>query len=111
MPKAVKVAVLSLLVLAGTNLAACSKKDSAPPVATPGLSASKDRVALGGPIDFTFQFDVVAPIKDDYRVLVHVETPDGAPLWIANHDPAVPPSQGRPGKKIQSPRQRFVPVV
>jgi hypothetical protein len=111
MPKAVKLALLSLLVLAGTTVAGCSKKDSAPPVATPGFSASKDRIALGGPIDFTFQFDVIAPIKDDYRVLVHVVNPDGDTLWIDDHDPAVPTSQWKPGQKIQYTRQRFVPVV
>lgn len=111
MPKFVKIVALSLLVLAGTTLAACSKKDTAPPVATPGFSASKDRVALGGPIDLTFQFDVLAPIKDDYRVLVHVVNPDGDTLWIDDHDPSIPTSQWKPGQKIQYTRQRFVPVV
>lgn len=111
MPKFVKIAVLSLLALAGTTAAACNKKDTAPPVATPTFSASKDRVALGGPIDLTFQFDVLAPIKDDYRVLVHVVNPDGDTLWIDDHEPAVPTSQWKPGQKIQYTRQRFVPVV
>lgn len=111
MPKAVKIAVLSLLALAGTTVAACNKKDTAPPVATPTFSASKDRVALGGPIDLTFQFDVVAPIKDDYKVLVHVVNPDGDTLWIDDHDPVVPTSQWKPGQKIQYTRQRFVPIV
>ena len=111
MPKAVKIALLSLLALAGTTAAACNKKDTAPPVATPTFSASKDRVALGGPIDLTFQFDVVAPIKDDYKVLVHVVNPDGDTLWIDDHDPVVPTSQWKPGQKIQYTRQRFVPVV
>ena len=111
MPKAVKIAVLSLLALAGTTVAACNKKDTAPPVATPTFTASRDRVALGGPIDFTFQFDVAAPIKDDYRVLVHVVNPDGDTLWIDDHDPVVPTSQWKAGQKIQYTRQRFVPVV
>lgn len=111
MPKAVKIAVLSLLALAGTTLAACDKKDTAPPVANASFSASKDRVALGGPIDFTFQFDVLADIKDDYKVLVHVVNPDGDTLWIDDHDPTVPTSQWKAGQKIQYTRQRFVPVV
>ncbi len=111
MPKFAKIVILSLLALAGSTVAGCSKKDTAPPVATPTFSASKDRVALGGPIDLTFQFDVVAPIKDNYRVLVHVVNPDGDTLWIDDHDPAVPTSQWKPGQKIQYTRQRFVPVV
>jgi len=111
MPKAVKIVILSLLALAGTTVAACNKKDTAPPVATPTFSASKDRVALGGPIDLTFQFDVVEAIKDDYKVLVHVVNPDGDTLWIDDHDPVVPTSQWKPGQKIQYTRQRFVPVV
>ena len=54
------------------TLAACSSEDTATPVATPGLSLSRDRVGLGAPVDFTYQFDVTAPIPADYRVLVHV---------------------------------------
>lgn len=111
MPNAVKIAIVSLLALAGTTVAACDKKDTAPPVATPTFSASKDRVALGGPIDFTFQFDVVAPIKDDYKVLVHVVNPDGDTLWIDDHDPTLPTSQWKAGQRVQYTRQRFVPVV
>jgi hypothetical protein len=111
MPKALKIFAVSLLAFAATSVAACNKKDSAPPVATPSFSANKDRVALGGPIEFTFQFDVVAPIKDNYRVLVHVVNPDGDTLWIDDHDPAVPTSQWKAGQKIQYTRQRFVPVV
>lgn len=111
MPKAVKIVLLSLLALAGTTATACDKKDTAPPVATPTFTASKDRVALGGPIDLTFQFDVAAPIKDDYRVLVHVVNPDGDTLWIDDHDPVVPTSQWKAGQKVQYTRQRFVPVV
>lgn len=102
---AASVAVL----LAGT--AACSKKDTRPPVATPSFSASKDRVALGAPVDFTYQFDVIAPIKDDYRVLVHLVNPDGDTIWIDDHDPAIPTSQWKPGQKVQYTRQRFMPIV
>ena len=71
--------VAGLLLL---GAAACTQEDKRPPVATPSLTASRDRVALGGPIDFTYQFDVTAPIKDDYRVLVHVVNPDGDTIWI-----------------------------
>ena len=111
MPKIVKIVCLSLLALAGTTITGCGKKDKAPPVATPTFTASKERVALGGPIEVTYQFDVIAPIKDNYRVLVHVVNPDGDVLWNDDHDPAVPTSQWKPGQKIQYTRERFVPVV
>lgn len=100
-----------LLAASLSVLSACSHVDKAPPVATPGFTASKDRIALGGPVDFTFQFDVLAPIKDDYRVLVHVVNPDGDTIWIDDHDPATPTSQWKPGQKIQYTRQRFLPVL
>jgi hypothetical protein len=98
-----------LISLAGA--AACSKADNTPPVATPTFTASKERVALGAPIDMTFQFDVAAPIKDDYRVLVHVVNPDGDTIWIDDHDPVIPTSQWKPGQKIQYTRQEFLPVL
>ena len=105
-------ALVGLFVASLAGPAACSKKaDNTPPVATPTFSASKERIALGGPVDFTFQFDVVAPIKDDYRVLVHVVNPDGDTIWIDDHDPTIPTSQWKPGQKIQYTRQRFLPVL
>lgn len=100
---------LTGLLLFGSS--ACSREDKRPPVATPSFTASRDRVALGGPVDFTYQFDVAAPIKDDYRVLVHVVNPDGDTIWIDDHDPAIPTSQWKVGQKIQYTRQRFLPVV
>jgi hypothetical protein len=103
--------VAGLAVILVATSVACSKEDKRPPVATPSFTASRDRVALGGPIDFTYQFDVAAPIKDDYRVLVHVVNPDGDTIWIDDHDPAIPTSQWKVGQKVQYTRQRFLPVV
>lgn len=94
-----------------TAAASCSKEDKTPPVATPTFSASKERIALGSPVDFTYQFDVTAPIPEDYRVLVHVVNPDGDTIWIDDHDPVIPTSQWKPGQKVQYTRQRFLPVL
>jgi hypothetical protein len=99
----------SVLLVCG--LAACSGKDDAPPVATPSFSANKDRLALGGPVDLTFRFDVAAAIKDDYKVLVHVVNTEGDTIWNDDHDPAVPTSQWKPGQKIQYTVTHFVPIV
>jgi len=104
------IAVVAMALAGGS--AACSKKeDKAPPVATPTFTASKARIGLGGPVDLTFQFDVIAPITEDYRVLVHLVNPDGDTIWIDDHDPVVPTSQWKPGQKIQYTRQRFMPVL
>lgn len=104
------IAVVAMALAGGS--ASCSKKeDKTPPVATPTFTASKARIGLGGPVDLTFQFDVIAPITEDYRVLVHLVNPDGDTIWIDDHEPAVPTSQWKPGQKIQYTRQRFMPVL
>lgn len=105
----VAMAMLAAMVISGA--AGCSKEKDTPPVATPTFSANKEKIALGSPVDFTFQFDVTAPIKEDYRVLVHVVNPDGDTIWIDDHDPAIPTSQWKPGQKVQYTRQRFLPVL
>jgi len=91
------------------TLAACSSEDTATPVATPGLSLSRDRVGLGAPVDFTYQFDVTAPIPADYRVLVHVVNADGDTIWIDDHNPPVPTTQWKPGQTVEYTRTIFVP--
>jgi hypothetical protein len=94
-------------------LAACSAADKTPPVATIQVRANKTRVALGSPLQLTYEFDVAqgASIPGDFHVFVHVVSPDGQQLWTDDHDPAVPTSQWKPGQKIEYTRTRFVPVV
>lgn len=106
-----RLVVCALIALASFGAARCNKNDNTPPVAAVSLTASKERVALGAPIDFTYQFDVTSAIKDDYRVLVHVVNPDGDTIWIDDHDPPTPTSQWQPGQKVQYTRQRFLPVL
>ena len=103
--------ILSLFVASLSGFAACSKADKAPAVATPTFSANKERVALGAPVDLSFQFDVIAPIVGDYRVLVHVVNPDGDTIWIDDHDPVIPTSQWKVGQKVQYTRQTFLPIL
>lgn len=106
--------VRSTLALAiAAPLAACSKTDSAPPVATVSFSPSKARAPLGSPIDLTYKFDVApnAKIDGDYRVFFHLQDSDGKSLWIDDHTPPVPTSQWKPGQKIEYTLTRFVPVV
>ncbi len=58
----------------------CSRKtDNEPPVATPSLTLSRDKVAIGSPVKLTYKF-VVAPdakFNTDHWVFVHVLDPTG----------------------------------
>jgi len=108
--------VWSLVVLTGALVAApgCSRTDNATPIATATFSASKTRVALGGPLDLTYRFDVApnATIPGDYKVFVHVLDSDGKQLWSDDHDPPIPTSQWKGGQTIGPyTHTRFVPVV
>jgi hypothetical protein len=105
---------LLALVLSLSPLVGCSRADTATPVATASFSASKSRVALGGPVDLTYKFDVApnAKIDGDYRVFVHILDADGKVLWFDDHDPPVPTSQWKPGQAVGPyTRTVFVPVV
>lgn len=93
-------------------VAACSRGDDAPPVATASFTASKTRLPLGSPVDLTYTFDVGpgAPTNGDYRVFVHFLDSDGQQMWTDDHDPAVPTSQWQPGQKVQYTRTVFMPI-
>lgn len=92
--------------------AACGGADEAPPVATPSFTASKTRVPLGSPVEFTYTFDVAqdAQIQGDYQVFVHFIDADGQQMWADDHAPAIPTSQWTPGQKVQYTRTVFVPI-
>ncbi len=93
-------------------LTACGRGDAAPPVATVAFAASQTRLPLGSPVVFSYRFEVApgAAVPNDYRVFVHVKTPDGQILWNDDHDLPVPTSQWLPGQTIHYTRLRFVPV-
>jgi hypothetical protein len=101
-------AIVACLVVAGCS----KKKDTAPPVATPSLTLSHERVAAGGPLELTYKFVVPndAHFAEDYRVFVHVVDTDEAQMWTDDHNPPVPTSQWKPGQTIEYSRTIFVPV-
>jgi hypothetical protein len=92
------------------GLSACSAEEQLPPVATAALTLSKDRVPLGGPLDLTYRFEPTAAIDGDYRVFVHVESPDGTMMWTDDHDPQPATSAWRVGEPIEYTRTVFVPL-
>ena len=70
--------------------AACRRKEvPPPPVGTPGMTLSRDKVPLGSPVEITYRFDVAEdapPFKEDYRVFVGVVDPDEELMWTDDHD-------------------------
>lgn len=94
--------------------AGCGRGEApGPPVATPSVSFSRPRAALGSPIRVTYKFQVApnAPAFDqDYRVFVHFLDSDEERLWTDDHDPSVPTSQWKPGQTVEYTRTVFIPV-
>lgn len=94
--------------------AACSGSDPAPPVATVSVTPSANRVTIGGPVDFTYRFEVAAqgaPIDGDYTVFVQIEDSEGDSFWSDDHHPSVPTSSWKPGQVIEYTRTTFVPAA
>jgi hypothetical protein len=105
--------VLISVCVAGLLASGCRQKNqSAPPMATPSVALSRDKVPLGSPIDVTYKFVVAsdASFKQDYRVMVHVVDPNEELMWTDDHDPPVPTSAWKPGQTIEYTRTVFVPV-
>jgi hypothetical protein len=99
----------------------CSRKEpDLPPVATPSLTLSRDRVAIGSPVTLTYRFQVAPDAKfdGDYWVFVHMLEPSGEQLcwrretgscWTDDHLPAVATSRWKPGETVEYSRTIFVP--
>ena len=101
-------AAVALLTLSNS----CSRKEAdGPPVATPSLTLSHDKVPIGSPVKLTYKF-VVAPdakFDADYWVFVHVLDPTGEQLWTDDHLPTPGTSTWKPGQTIEYTRTVFVP--
>jgi hypothetical protein len=102
--------VMSGAVAAAGLFAGCSGPDDLPPAATAALTLDKDRVPLGGPLDLTYRFQPDAVLDGDYRVFVHVESPDGTLMWTDDHDPQPATSAWRVGEPVEYTRTVFVPL-
>ena len=91
----------------------CSKPVELPPVANVSFAASRPRVAIGTPVEFTYRFDVLpgAAINGDYVVFVHVIDARGDMIWTDDHDPPVKTSAWKPGETIGPyTRTVFIPA-
>jgi hypothetical protein len=108
--RAVKQSACLALMCAG--IAGCGGSEpDAPPVATPSLSLSRDRVAIGSPLRLTYKFQVASDAKIDgnYVVFMHVLNPDSEQMWTDDHQPPRPTSTWKPGETIEYSRTVFVP--
>src|SRR5581483_472632 len=102
------------LAAAAVLAAQCGRKEAPePPLATPSVTLSRARAALGSPIDITYRFEVApsaSAISEDYRVFVGVVDADETLMWTDDHDPPVPTTSWKPGQKIEYTRTVFIPV-
>jgi hypothetical protein len=106
-------AILAVLAATIMSLEGCRGKDVAtPPVATPSVTTSRDKVPLGSPIDLTYKFVVASDARfdQDYTVMLHVVDSDEQLMWTDDHTPPTPTTQWQPGQTIEYRRTIFVPV-
>jgi hypothetical protein len=109
---AASILVCTCVLAIAVPVSGCRKGEpDMPPVATPNVTFSKERVAIGSPVKITYRFQVAANAKfdGDYWVFVHVLNPQGELLWNDDHLPSKPTSHWRPGETIEYTRTVFVP--
>jgi hypothetical protein len=98
--------------LAGALIAGCGRKqDTAPAVAEVQVALSRNKVALGSPVEVSYKFVVApnAPAFGARRVFVHFLDADEEMMWTDDHDPPTPTSEWKPGQTIEYSRTMFVP--
>jgi hypothetical protein len=111
MLRRVSLLTCAAVVLLTLSIACGRKSADGPPVATPSLTLSHDKVPIGSPVKLTYKF-VVAPdakFDADYWVFVHVLDPTGELLWTDDHLPTPGTSTWKPGQTIEYTRTVFVP--
>lgn len=104
------VCALAVTLAAG---ACAGRKETEPPVATPGFTINHPRAALGSPVEITYRFVVAsdAPkFQENYRALVHFLDADEEMMWTDDHNPQPPTSEWKPGQTVEYKRTMFVPV-
>ena len=102
----------AVIIAALVGVVGCGKgKDNAPPVATPSLTLSKDRVPIGGVLNLTYRFQVEpnAHFDKNYWVFMHVLDAEGEQMWTDDHLPPTPTTAWQPGQTVEYTRTVFVP--
>jgi hypothetical protein len=101
-------APLGLLLLAASI--GCGGTDNAPVVGSMSVSLSRQRVALGSPVEITYRFTVApdAPPLGARKVFVHFLDANDEMMWTDDHDPPTPASEWKPGQTVEYTRTMFV---
>jgi hypothetical protein len=105
--------VFLLVCASAATFSGCTASDpAAPPMATPTVTLSRQKVVLGTPVEMTYKFVVAndAKFTTNYHVMVHFGDHDEQLLYTDDHDPPKPTSQWKPGETIEYTRTFFTPV-
>ena len=101
----------ALMLVAVSVAGSRQKEPDMPPVATPSVTFSRDRVALGSPVKLTYRSQVAANATFDGTTGCSstCSIPDGEQLWTDDHLPPTPTTQWKPGQTVEYTRTVFVP--
>ena len=84
-----------------------------PTVGTVTLGVDRVNAPLGAPLEFNIRFDLapdLAPLTEDYRVLLHILGSDEELLWAEDHEPPVPTTQWQPNETVEYKHRIQVPM-
>jgi len=75
------------------------------------VSLSRQKVALGSPVEVTYRFTLAqdAPNLGARRVFVHFLDADEELMWTDDHEPPTPTAAWKPGQTIEYTRSMFIP--
>jgi hypothetical protein len=102
-----------VLAALAVTAAACSKaEDTAPAVASVQVTLSRQKVAIGSPVEVTYKFTVApnAPNLGQRRVFVHFLDADEELMWTDDHQPPTPTQDWKPGQTVEYTRTMFIPT-
>ena len=84
-----------------------------PAIGTITLGVDRVNAPLGAPLEFNIRFDLapdLAPLTEDYRVLLHILGSDEELLWAEDHDPPVPTTQWQANQTVEYKHRIQVPM-
>ena len=84
-----------------------------PAIGTITLGVDRVNAPLGAPLEFNIRFDLapdLAPLTEDYRVLLHILGSDEELLWAEDHDPPVPTTQWQANQPVEYKHRIQVPM-
>ena len=84
-----------------------------PAIGTITLGVDRVNAPLGAPLEFNIRFDLapdLAPLTEDYRVLLHILGSDEELLWAEDHDPPVPTTQWQASQTVEYKHRIQVPM-